>query len=368
MERFFSGRDRGLVRETERGTCVREAFGFDIGAENSLASTQRETYAVIFSLIALFFALAAPAHLGAADIIVTSLADSGPGSLRQAIADAPAGGTIRFTVEGDVVLTSGELLIDKPLRILGGHQQRITVRVASNLSNSRVFRVTGAPVKIGDLTIQDGDNSLFDDEGAGILNEGDLQLLRVTIRDNKSTAGAGIANEFHATLTIINSTISGNLAVDPGICDGGVGGGIANFGGTVNLINATVTDNEGECTGGGIYLTSGTVVMSNTIVGNNHGFVKDCKGLTTGGFISRGFNLDSDATCGLDQPSDLPGVDPLLGPLQDNGGSTDTHLPMAGSPAIDVGDVSTAPGRDQRGVRRPQGPASDIGSVEVEVP
>jgi hypothetical protein len=70
----------------------------------------------------------------------------------------------------------------------------------------------------------------------------------------------------------------------------------------------------------------------------------------------------------LDQPSDLPGVDPLLGPLQDNGGSTDTHLPMLGSPAIDAGDATTALPRDQRGVRRPQGPASDIGSVEVEVP
>jgi hypothetical protein len=322
---------------------------------------------MILSLIALFFAVAAPIQSEEPDILVTSLADSGPGSLRQAIADAPAGGTIRFAVEGDIVLTSGELLIDNPLRILGGHQQRITVRVASNLSNSRVFRVTGAPVKISDLTIQDGDNSSFDDEGAGILNEGDLQLLRVTIRDNKSSAGAGIANGFRATLTIINSTISGNLAVDPGICDGGLGGGIANFGGTVNLINATVTDNEGECTGGGIYLTSGTVMLNNTIVGKNLGFAKDCKAVG-GEFISRGFNLDSDGTCGLDQPSDLPGTDPLLGPLQDNGGSTDTHLPMAGSPAIDAGDVTTAPPRDQRGVRRPQGPASDIGSVEVEVP
>jgi hypothetical protein len=55
----------------------------------------------------------------------------------------------------------------------------------------------------------------------------------------------------------------------------------------------------------------------------------------------------------------------LLGPLQDNGGWTDTHLPMVGSPAIDAGDATTAPPGDQRGVRRPQGPASDIGSVEV---
>jgi hypothetical protein len=299
------------------------------------------------------------------DQIVTSLADSGPGSLRQAIADTPPNGRIRFGVEGDIVLTSGELLIDKPLRILGGRQDRITVKLASNLHTTRIFRVTGGPVKISDLTIEDGDNSLSDDLGGGIYNLGDLLLLRVTIRDNKSVAGAGLANEAGATATIIDSTISGNVANDPGICDGGVGGGIGNFGGTVELINTTITNNEGECEGGGIYLNGGTVTLNNTIVGNNEGFAKDCKAVR-GEFISLGFNLDSDSGCGLDQPSDLPGVDPLLGPLQDNGGATDTHLPMPGSPAIDAGDTTTAPARDQRGVKRPQGPASDIGSVEVE--
>lgn len=144
-----------------------------------------------------------------------------------------------------------------------------------------------------------------------------------------------------------------------------MGGGIANFGGTVELANTTITNNEGECEGGGIYLNGGTVTLNNTIVGNNEGFAKDCEAIR-GEFVSLGFTLDSDGECGLDQPSDLPGVDPLLGPLQDNGGPTDTHLPMPGSPAIDAGDASTAPARDQRGVKRPQGPASDIGSVEVE--
>jgi hypothetical protein len=287
--------------------------------------------------------------------------------LRQAITDAPANGTIRFAVEGDIVLTSGQLLIDKPLRILGGHQERVTVRVPLSVSNSRVFKVTGAPVRISHLTIQDGDNSSFDDLGGGIYNLGDLTLFRVTIRNCESVSGGGLYNDSGATVTIINSTISGNVAHDPGICDGGQGGGIGNRG-TVNLVNTTITDNEGECQGGGIYTLFGTVTLSNTIIGGNKGFAKDCKSFTTGEFISRGFNLDSDGGCGLDQPSDVPGVDPLLGPLQDNGGPTDTHLPMVGSPAIDAGDASTAPPRDQRGVRRPQGAASDIGSVEVVRP
>ena len=267
---------------------------------------------MILSLILLLLGVATPLNSNSPDVVVTSLADAGPGSLRQAIADAPANGTIRFAVEGDIVLTSGELLIDKPLRVLGGHQQHITVRVASDLFDSRVFKVTGAPVKISDLTIQDGDNSLFDDVGGGIYNLGNLQLLRVTLRDNKSVSGGGLYNSSSSTVTIINSTISGNLAVDPGICDGGLGGGIGNRG-TVNLINTTITDNEAECQGGGIYTLFGTVMFSNTIIGNNEGFSGDCKAFTTDQLISRGFNLDSDGTCGLDQPTDLPGVDPLLG-------------------------------------------------------
>jgi predicted outer membrane repeat protein len=59
-------------------------------------------------------------------------------------------------------------------------------------------------------------------------------------------------------------------------------------------------------------------------------------------------------------------ADPLLGPLQDNGGFTQTHLPAPGSPAIDAGDPANCSGVDQRGVPRPQGPRCDIGSVEVQ--
>jgi hypothetical protein len=68
----------------------------------------------------------------------------------------------------------------------------------------------------------------------------------------------------------------------------------------------------------------------------------------------------------MDQFSEHVGANQLLGPLQDHGGSVDTYLPMVGSPAIDAGDAIHAPPRDQRGVARPQGRASDIGSVEVE--
>jgi hypothetical protein len=327
---------------------------------------------MIFSLIALSLAVAAPVDPEVPDIVVTNLADSGAGSLRQAIADVPVNGTIGFAVEGDIMLTSGELLVNKPLRIFGGYQSRIAVHGNPGNFNLRVFHITAGPVKISDLTLQDGNKFLIggDDSGGGIYNAGDLTLRRVTIRGNRATFGGGLYNDSGATVTIINSTISGNTALDPGICDGGYGGGIFNNGGFVNLLNATITANDGECQGGGVWTESGRVTLNNTIVAKQSGFFpNDCDGFPeTGGFVSRGFNLDSDDTCGLDQPGDLPGVNPLLGPLQDNGGSTDTHLPRPGSLVIDAGNVTTAPPRDQRGVTRPQGPTSDIGSVEVEVP
>ena len=65
--------------------------------------------------------------------------------------------------------------------------------------------------------------------------------------------------------------------------------------------------------------------------------------------------------------NDKAGVDPLLGPLADNGGLTRTHALLAGSPALDAGDDAAAPATDQRGIARPQGAASDIGSFELQV-
>jgi hypothetical protein len=73
-------------------------------------------------------------------------------------------------------------------------------------------------------------------------------------------------------------------------------------------------------------------------------------------------------TCGLsDDPGNSRiGVDPLLGPLADNGGGTQTHALLPGSPAIDAGNNATCLAIDQRGIARPQGAACDIGAVEAQ--
>jgi hypothetical protein len=81
-----------------------------------------------------------------------------------------------------------------------------------------------------------------------------------------------------------------------------------------------------------------------------------------------------DGSCVLTGPGDQERTDPLLGPLQDNGGPTLTFAPLAGSPAVDQGSPAGCPATDQRGVSRPRdgdgvgGARCDIGAVEVPEP
>jgi hypothetical protein len=161
-------------------------------------------------------------------------------------------------------------------------------------------------------------------------------------------------------LTLTNVTISGNTAIG--------GGGILNQG-PLTLTNVTITSNTATgspTNGGGFFTGSPTdlVELKNTIVANNTG--GNCSGLSP---VSLGHNLDSDGTCDLSSLGDLPNTDPLLGPLQDNGGFTQTHALLAGSPAIDAGSPDCPPpATDQRGIVRPQGDTCDMGAFELSPP
>jgi hypothetical protein len=79
--------------------------------------------------------------------------------------------------------------------------------------------------------------------------------------------------------------------------------------------------------------------------------------------VSQGYNISKDATCSFTQPTDHQNTDPLLDSLQDNGGPTQTHALLPGSPAIDAGMTDLAV--DQRGIARPQRAADDIGAYEA---
>lgn len=217
--------------------------------------------------------------------------------------------------------------------------------------------------------------------GAGVNNSGTLTLSGVTISNNSEGVGFGGGGIFNSdNLTLINATVTGNSSQASG-------GGIFTASGTLALTNVTINGNTG-LTGGGLRFNAGTATLTNvTISGNttaNEGGGGICNGGVggtatlrntivandpsagncSGPIISSGHNLSSDNTCGFHGTGDLNNTDPLLGPLQDNGGPTFTHALLAGSPAIDAADPTNFPATDQRGVTRPQGGGPDIGAYE----
>jgi hypothetical protein len=171
--------------------------------------------------------------------------------------------------------------------------------------------------------------------------------LLVTLADELSGYGGGIDHRGGADLTIINSTITGNHAIKGG---GGLNSGQA---------YAAVSDQTAIA----------RVRLHNTIIADNNSAAGpgDCN-VQDMIIQSTGHNLDSDGSCFLTAPGDLPKHNPLLGPLGDNGGPTETQALLLGSPAIDAGATDGCPQYDQRGVARPQGAGCDIGAYERVTP
>ena len=145
------------------------------------------------------------------------------------------------------------------------------------------------------------------------------------------------------------------------------GGAIYSFGDSL-ISNLTIAGNNTNAPGGA-FLNRGQARFKDTIVAGNVATpAGNCAG--TGTFTSAGFNLESANSCGFNAAGDLVNKDPLLGPVQNNGGPTPTQALSAGSPAIDAGDCTDLAGQpltiDQRGVARPQpaGGKCDIGAFE----
>ncbi|HZT32447.1 MAG TPA: choice-of-anchor Q domain-containing protein [Bryobacteraceae bacterium] len=209
--------------------------------------------------------------------------------------------------------------------------------------------------------------SSYSATGGGIYNSGTLTIIDSALSGNAGTTnfiyGGGIYNS--GTLAITNSTLSGNAA--NGFTGGG-GGGIYNASGTVRISNSTFSGNTGSPSGGGIY-NGGTVTLQNSIVANS-----TSGGNCYGTVSSAGYNLSSDGTCNFNNAGDLNNTDPLLGPLQNNGGPTQTMASLPGSPVIDAGNPNGCTdsqghllATDQRGQPRPDaGDASgcDMGAYE----
>jgi predicted outer membrane repeat protein len=267
----------------------------------------------------------------------------------------------------------------------------------------------------GDITVIDStvDGSTADGPGGAIFTlDGDVTIVNSTVNGNRADdRGGAISGE--ADVTIINSTIARNAAVAH------VGGGIWARG-NLYVANSTISNNYAEAVGGGM-LAAGTVgLVKSTIIDNIAPAAANVgagERLDTFGSIigppdadfpggqvqptgrncqvpagrSFGYNVATDASCGLTAPTDIVGsTAPMLGELSENGGLGETRHPVPGSPVLDripAADCDFAPfgevlegeqhldglvanrlalaAMDQRGVPRPQGPACDVGAVEV---
>jgi hypothetical protein len=345
---------------------------------------------------------------GGATITVTNTNDSGPGSLRQALMNANDGDKINCAVTGNIALTSGGLVIDKNVTISGPGANELSIDGNQGdfvfaVDPDKTATISGLTIRtgqfgignVGTLTVSDctvsGNSSVglsniangqastnatltiansivSDNSGPGVSNGAFMASATVTILNSTLTGnGGGIYTsgfEGGTNVTVSNSTISGNSA--------DLGGGIYSYWSAVTIVNSTLSGNSAG-SGGGIYNGGGLfggidVEISNTIL--NAGASGENIFNNGGTITSHGYNLSSDDGAGyLTGPGDQINTDPLLGPLQDNGGPTLTHMPLPGSPVIDAGDpnFTSPPFRDQRGAcfhrvfRR-----IDIGSVETQ--
>lgn len=321
---------------------------------------------------------------------------------------------------GDLDITNGDLTINGAgagtTIIDGGDIDRVfdmpVITTASNVIISAVTIRNGTP-QIGTSVCTPGG-----DGGGARVSQGSLTLNDVVVSGNDAVNGGGIRNS--ATLTVNRSTISGNRAT---LNAGGDGGGLSSSGGTSTLVNSTVSGNTATANGGGVASgggtrlrnvtitantagddggglfhtsDSGSINVRNTIIAGNSdtagGNTPDCGQQFPGGagvVTSEGFNLIGDdegcgnfATASGDQVGTLASpIDPLIGPLANNGGPTPTHLPLTGSRAIDLANSagcfsndanSGSPlAVDQRSFTRPLdgdrdgGVRCDVGAVEV---
>jgi hypothetical protein len=306
---------------------------------------------------------------GAAVIRVTSAADDGEGSLRQALlrANASAGPeTIRFDPEGfasprRIELASalpeiaGELVID------GYIERRLWQASGATLSGEGklpVLRVApGARVTLRHLTIAEGRAR----DGAGIENRGELVLESLTFAGNVALRDGGALLNRRGSVWLVNSTLVGNRA-------GRGGGAVSNEGGRLTVTNCTLAGNAAG-RGAGL-LSSGDLLLRNSILADSGGG-EDC--LATGGLDARSTHnlIESGRGCG--EP--ISTADPLLGALGRYNGPTATLALESGSPAINLGDNDSArdardePLRwDQRGNGDPRFVAgfTDLGAFEYQ--
>ena len=327
----------------------------------------------------------------------------------------------------DGIHTEAGILVSKNVIIQGKGPAETIVQANPNPDEAldRVFTImSGVTATIRGMTIRYGNPKTEPESGGGVRNEGTLTLENAVISENSGGAGGGILTD--GTLTLVNSTVRNNEARGGGDalleCD--TGGGIKIMAGDVTIINSTISENRARgkgggihvaCngvlqlvnstisgnftnnTGGGIYLNGvgnliqstissnnansgggisfsgsgekdlirGQLNFTNTIIASNtarlekYG-VPDCLMGDLGTIATNSGNWVGDGSC-----SPAFSGDPMLEPLADNGGDTQTHALLPGSPAVDALKLEDCIQKtDQRG--EPRIGSCDIGAYELQ--
>jgi hypothetical protein len=269
--------------------------------------------------------------------------------------------------------------------------------MSSTFSQGHSNESSGGIDNRGTMTINNStfSNNYSSDGAAGMLNSGIMSITDSTFSNNLSSATAGGIYNDGGTGTISSSTFSGNSA------SGSPGGAIFNDGGpniitTLTVTNSTFSSNSAslggaifcnpytsltlvDCTlsgnvgasGGGIFINGGTVTLRNTIVAGNTvqqgPFESDIAGAVTANFCL----IQSGALFLGSSSNNITGISPMLAPLGNNGGNTQTMALLPGSPAIDAGSNALVPAgvtTDQRGAgfARIVDGKVDIGAFELQ--
>jgi hypothetical protein len=212
-------------------------------------------------------------------------------------------------------------------------------------------------------------NNTADGNGGGLVSKFEIAVRTSAITGNAAAVSGGGFFLLSGTAEIENSTVSGNSA---GVSGGGVargplviptavpaGGG--SVPGALDMSFLTIANNTAP-TSSGVHdaFTTPPFTAHATIIAGNSGSPNCAEPLD-----SNDRNIEDEDSCGLDQPFDRVNTNPMISPLTNNGGSTETHALMTLSPAVDAGGpLCPPPFTDQRGSPRPVGNGCDVGAYE----
>jgi hypothetical protein len=337
-----------------------------------------------------------------ATYIVSNNADSGAGSLRQAVLNANStvsDDVIEFTsaMRGATITLASEIALG-----FGGNNGALTINgpganrlvIDGGAGSNRIFQTAGVNTIRG-VTLQNGGGPAFNDIGSAIRgNFGTIVLDGVVVQNNQSNQNGAVFFQLGSNHQIINSTITNNTAA---LCAGvradqtsltvvnstfsgnnstGAGGALCVWDASTAIIrNSTIANNaagSGSQGGGGLQIFTSTVTFGNTIVAGNTAATGPDIHYFSGSIISAGGNVigNNSTVSGAfsagnpNGNGDKVGVSAALMPLGNYGGTTLTRALSPGSPAVDAGNnAAGTPPADQRGAARSG--AVDAGAFEI---